>query len=95
MGLHSDDPNELTMYADADWGCDIDNRQSVSSYVFLLGDSAISWSAKKQPTVAGSSTKAEYMSLSHAAQQGLWIHHLLIELSLELESIPTTIFVDN
>ena len=83
------------MYADSDWGRDIDNHCSVSGYVFLLGDLAISWSAKKQPTVAGSSTEAEYMSLSYAARQGLWIRRLLIELGLELESIPTTIYVDN
>ena len=83
------------MYADADWGHDIDSHRSVSGYVFLLRDSAISWSAKKQPTVAGSSTEAEYMSLSYAARQGLWIRWLLIELSLKLESIPTTIYVDN
>ena len=73
LGLHSGNSNELIVYADSDWGHDIDNHRSVSGYVFMLGESAISWSAKKQPTVAASSTEAEYMSVSHTARQGLWI----------------------
>ena len=96
LGLHSGNSNELIVYTDSDWGRDIDNRRSVSGYVFMLGESAISWSAKKQPTVAASSTEAEYMSVSHTARQGLWIRRLLIELGLlYLESDPTTVFLDN
>jgi hypothetical protein len=67
----------------------------VSGYVFLLGDSAISWNSKMQTTVAASSTEAEYMSLSHAARQGLWMRRFLVEIGLELEGIPTTVFLDN
>jgi hypothetical protein len=63
--------------------------------VFLLGNSIISWSSKQQPTVAASATEGEYMSASYAARQGLWLHHLLIKLGLELEDIPTTFYLDN
>ena len=35
------------------------------------------------------------MSASYAACQGLWLCHLLIELGLELEDIPTTFYLDN
>ena len=73
LGLHSGNSNELIVYANSDWGCDINNRHSVLGYVFMLGDSAICWSAKKQPTVAVSSTEAKYMSVLHTARQGLWI----------------------
>lgn len=73
LGLHSGNLNKLIVYADSYWGCDIDNHCSVLGYVFMLGESAISQSAKKQPTVAASSTEAEYMSVSHTAHQGLWI----------------------
>ena len=96
MGLHLNNPSELITYADSDWGLDTDTRCSVSGYVFLLGKSAISWSAKQQPTVAASSTEAEYMSVSHTARQGLWLRHLLIELGLtHLRSDPTIIYFDN
>ena len=95
LGISSGDPNELIAYSDSDWGRDTDNRRSVSGYVFLLGDSAISWNSKMQTTVAASSTEAEYMSLSHAARQGLWMRRFLVEIGLELEGIPTTVFLDN
>ena len=46
MGLHLNNPSELITYADLDWGCDMDTRRSVSGYIFLLGKSAVSWSAR-------------------------------------------------
>ena len=45
----------LVGYTDADW-----DHRSTSGYAFSLGSAAIAWSSKKQPTVALSSTKAEY-----------------------------------
>ena len=96
MGLHLNNPSELITYVDLDWGHDTDTCCSVSGYVFLLGKSAVSWSAKQQPMVAASSTEAEYMSVSHTARQGLWLRHLLIELGLtHLRLDPTIIYLDN
>ena len=96
LGLQSGNSNELTVFADSDWGRNIVNRCSVSGYVFVLGDSAILWKAKQQPTVAASSTEAEYMSVSQTAHQGLWIRRLLIKLGLNhIELDPTTVFLDN
>ena len=96
LGLQSGNLNELTIFANSDWGRDIVNQHSVSGYVFMLGDSVISWKAKQQPTVAASSTEVKYMSVSQTARQGLWIRRLLIELGLNhIELDPTTVFLDN
>ena len=96
LGLQFGNSNELTVFADSDWGRDIINQCSVSGYVFMLGDSVILWKAKHQPTVAASSTEAEYMSVSQTACQGPWIRRLLIELGLNhIELDPTTVFLDN
>jgi hypothetical protein len=95
LGINSGNPNELTAYSDSDWGRDIDSRRSISGYVFLLGDSVIAWSSKQQPTVAVSATEGEYMSGSYATRQGLWLRRLLTEIGLELDDIPTTLFLDN
>jgi len=45
----------------SDWALSINDRQSISGYAFNLGSWSISWSSKKQPTVATSSTEAEYI----------------------------------
>ena len=96
LGLQSGNSNELTVFADSDWGRDIVNHRSVSGYVFMLGDSTISWKAKQQPTITASSMEAEYMSVLQTACQGLWIRRLLIELGLEhIEPDPTIVFLDN
>ena len=54
-------PNEIRLhgFTDSDWAANVDNHQSVSGHVFSLGCGAISWSSKKQATVAMSSTEAE------------------------------------
>ncbi len=44
-----------TGYTDADWVGDQDTRRSPSGFVFNSGSGAISWSSKRQPTVALSS----------------------------------------
>ena len=56
----------LQGWSDANWGGDPVNRRSTSGYVFSLGHGAISWSSKRQPTVALSSTKAEYQAACSA-----------------------------
>lgn len=53
--------SNLEGYTDADCAGDYDTRRSTSGYIFNVGNGAISWSSKRQPTVALSSCKAEYM----------------------------------
>ena len=65
------DDAELTMYCDANWASSSD-RKSISRYVFLLAGGAISWSSKKQATVALSTAEAKYVATTHAAKQILW-----------------------
>lgn len=65
---------------DADWGNDIDDRRSTTGYVFTMQGAAISWNSKKQQTVAISSTEAEYMAMSSATQEAIWLRMLYGEL---------------
>lgn len=59
----------LTTYIDANWACDVDDRKSVGAYCVYLRQNLISWSSKKQQTVARSSTESEYMALSKACAE--------------------------
>lgn len=83
-------------FADADWGSHPDHRHSISGYAFFLSQDtgAISWSSKKQPTVALSSAEAEYMALGRATQEALWLRSFLGELGFVFNS-ATTIHSDN
>jgi len=78
----------ITAFSDADWaGCSID-RKSTSGYCIFLGSSLISWSAKKQPTVARSSTEAKYRSLANTAAELTWIGKLLTDIGYTSPLIP-------
>ena len=69
-------------YCDADWASSPYDRRSTSGFVFMLGGKTISWSSKKQPTVALSSTEAEYKALSHATCEVVWLNKLLSDLQV-------------
>ena len=72
FGLKYSDRNPgLVGYSDFDWAGDIDTRRSTSGYVFQIGNGTISWPSKKQATVVKSSTEAEYVALSMAAQEAI------------------------
>ncbi|OAE36026.1 hypothetical protein AXG93_2535s1020 [Marchantia polymorpha subsp. ruderalis] len=88
-----DKPSGLTGYSDADSGGCLHTRRSTSGYCFQLNGGTISWTSKKQKSVALSSTEAEYMALSKAGAEAMWLRELLTDLGFELES--TTIFCDN
>jgi len=68
-------PNDLELhgFGDADWGSDVDTHRSCTGYVFLMGTGSISWLSKRQPTIALSSTKAEYMAMAMATQEAVWL----------------------
>jgi hypothetical protein len=47
--------------------------RSVSGYVFIVNGGAVSWSVKKQSIVALSTAESEYIAMTHAAKELLWI----------------------
>jgi hypothetical protein len=80
-------------YCDADFAGDIDTRRSTTGYVFTLNGGAISWSSRRQHTVAVSTAEAEYMAASYAAKEAMWLRKLATD--LDLDSTTTVIFGDN
>ncbi len=84
----------LIGYADADWAGDIDTRNSTSGYCFKLQGATITWQSKLQRTTALSSCEAEYMALSSATQESIWLRRLLKEMG-NPQSDPTPLYEDN
>ena len=66
----------------------------VSGFTFSLGSAAITWSSKKQPTIAFSSTKAEYRVVAMVACEVAWLHTLLQQLGKEVQRL-VVIYCDN
>jgi Reverse transcriptase (RNA-dependent DNA polymerase)/gag-polypeptide of LTR copia-type/GAG-pre-integrase domain len=81
-------------FVDADFGGDVDTRRSTAGYVFFMAGAPVSWSSRRQPTVALSTTEAEYMGMTKAAQQSLWMHSFLSEVGLTQE-FPALLYGDN
>ena len=85
----------LRGYTDADWAGDVDERKSTSGFVFLLGNSAISWSSKKQTCVASSTMESEFIAFSSTVQEGVWLKRFLDHLKVTSSKEPVTIIGDS
>lgn len=86
--------SKLIGFCDADWGGEIDERKSTTGYVFTYAGGAVTWSTKRQPTVALSTTEAEFMAMTAAVQEGTWLKQIMNEL-LPLFEKCITIHSDN
>jgi hypothetical protein len=79
---------ELIGYSDSDYaGCKID-RKSTSGGCHLLGRSLVSWTSKKQNSVALSTAEAEYIATSACCTQILYMKQTLLDYGVVLEKVP-------
>jgi hypothetical protein len=86
----------LIGYSDADWGSDLDECKSISSYVFLLNYGAITWSSNKQPCIDLSTMEAEYVACSVDVQEAIWLRWFFQHLEVVKDaSNPVTIHYDS
>ncbi|GJW16249.1 retrovirus-related pol polyprotein from transposon TNT 1-94 [Tanacetum coccineum] len=61
---------------------------NTSGSIQLLGDRLVSWSSKRQKSVAISSTEAEYIALSGCCAQVLWMRSQLTDYGFGFNKIP-------
>ena len=85
---------KLLGYSDSDWARDVDDRKSTTGFVFFMGETAFTWSSKKQAIVTLSSCEAEYVAATSCVCHAIWLRNLLKTFRMEQEN-PTEIYVDN
>ncbi|MBW0515133.1 hypothetical protein O181_054848 [Austropuccinia psidii MF-1] len=93
MGIRIDKANtslEFECYVDASWGGE--GNRSTHGYIILHGSNPIAWQSKSQTTIASSAAQAEYMALSFATKDTLWLYHSLLNI---LENPMPTLLSDN
>ena len=74
-------------FCDSDYATDLDRRRSVTGFVFQVWGNTVSWKSSLQDVVALSTTEAEYMALTTAAKEAIWLRRLCGELGFEQESV--------
>ena len=70
-----------------------DKRRSTTGYVFTLAKEPVSWKSTLQSTVALSTTEAEYMAITEAVKEAIWLQGLLDDLGVGQKQV--TVFCDS
>jgi hypothetical protein len=81
-------------FSDADWATSPEDHISITGYVWYYHGGPISHAAKKQSTQALSSVESEYMALTGAIQDGLWIKSFCECLNIAF-TLPLKLYADN
>lgn len=81
-------------YSDVNRVSCLETLHSTYGYYIFLGGNLISWSAKKQPIVSGSSCEYDYYAMANTTAEVMWITHLPCELHALPPGRPI-IFCDN
>lgn len=84
----------LDCYVDSDFAGDIVSRKSTTGYVIRFYGNSIYWKSKKQNCVTKSSSFAEYVSLSEAVTEIIFITSLIQDV-FQKECKPVKIYEDN
>jgi hypothetical protein len=88
------DTNVLHAYADSDWATCIKTRHSFGGTCIHLAGGTIAYKCKFQPTIAGSSTEAEFMAAYDTGKMIQFVRSILGDLDIPQEA-ATVLYEDN
>lgn len=69
-------------FVDSNYAGDLDKRRSTTGHVFTMAGGPMSWRCTLQLTVALSTTEAEYMAMTEAIKEAIWLHGLMADLGI-------------
>ena len=91
----ADKGSEMIGYSDASYALVGEKSRSITGYVFKIAGGPISWKSYRQNAMASSTMAAEYMALSDATREAVWLRNLYGDVSGYMLFSPTTIYEDN
>ncbi|GFV16084.1 retrovirus-related Pol polyprotein from transposon TNT 1-94 [Trichonephila clavipes] len=80
---------------DSDFATNRDDRVSMGGFITFIDETPISWRTFKQKSVSLSTMEAEYVSLTEAAKEFIWLKNVIDNKSLNLELSENVMFCDN
>ncbi|XP_038885973.1 secreted RxLR effector protein 161-like [Benincasa hispida] len=91
---HLSNQEVLISFVDADYATDKYKRRSLSSLVFKFFGNTVSWKSSLQSVVTLSTTEVEYMALTEAFKEVIWLNELAEEFHIFLKD-DFVIFCDS
>ena len=88
------DPTRVEGYADSDWAACLKTRRSMGGLCLRMAGGSIAWKSRLMPTVALSSTEAEFMAACDAAKVILFVRSILWDLGIP-QLAATLLYEDN
>ena len=89
-----DEASVIKGFVDSDYAGCLDTRKSLTGFIFTAYWTTISWKAGLQKVMALSTMEAEYMALTEAVKEALWLLGLVFELN-DAKQRFIRVFCDN
>ncbi|KAI6787438.1 hypothetical protein KC343_g10664 [Hortaea werneckii] len=90
----NEDPLHLEGFVDASYADNVDDRRSTAGLMFKFGRGPIFWKSGRQSLVTLSTTEAEYVAMTQAAKEAVFLKRLTGEI-LHQKQEPVVIHEDN
>ena len=79
---------DLWLHCDASWADDPVTRKTTAGHIIYVGNSPIKWQSKQQDLVTLSTTEAEFVNMSTAGRDMLWIRQLIRDVQIPASKVP-------
>ena len=77
----------LDGFTDSDMAGDVDSRKSTSGYLMTFAGGAVAWQSKLQKCVALSTTEAEFIAITEACKEELWLKKFFARIGFEARKL--------
>ena len=93
MGI-SNEPWEVVCFSDSNYARDPVSRWNISGFILYVIGILVSWWSKSQKSISLSSSEEEYIALSEAVKEVIFVAQLLERMQIVVK-YPVTLRVDN